>query len=489
MASAESRRAGLSKSRILSGLQCTKRLFLETYKRELAETDDAELVFQFGHMVGECARSLWPEGILIEGEDLRKALDLTRQYLEAGEQRPLFEATVDYEGVLVRVDILVPEATGYRLIEVKASTSVKPEHLPDVAVQTYVLEQAGLPVTRVELAHVDNTFVYTEPGNYEGLLAYEDVTTEARAYLPHVPDYIQQFRAVLADTEPDIAMGSHCKQPYDCPFMHYCADASGQPEYPVTILPAGGRVASELQAEGYLDLREVPAERLTNTNHQRVHRVTLNGAPELLPDAKAELEALPYPRYYLDFESLGVPIPIWLGMRPYEAVPIQYSLHIEHADSRLDHHEFLDTSGEPPFRALAEDLMASAGTVGPIFVYSSYEKQMLNQLIKYCPEWAGPLEALIERLYDLLPLVRANYYHPAMRGSWSIKAVLPTIAPELAYETLGDVSHGNAAQGAYLQLISGELEKEQRERIESALRRYCSHDTLAMVRLVEYLNT
>ena len=83
--------------------------------------------------------------------------------------------------------------------------------------------------------------------------------------------------------------------------------------------------------------------------------------------------------------------------------------------------------------------------------------------------------------------MRAGYYHPAMKGSWSIKAVLPTVAPELDYSELGEVRDGIGAQGAYLEFVDPATPPERRAALAADLRRYCALDTLALQRLVEHL--
>ncbi len=111
---------------------------------------------------------------------------------------------------------------------------------------------------------------------------------------------------------------------------------------------------------------------------------------------------------------------------------------------------------------------------------------MLHELAARYGDLAAGLRSLAERIVDLHPIMRRHYYHPAMHGSWSIKAVLPTLAPELSYETLGAVRDGLAAQTAYLEAIDPKTPAARRAALRRALLDYCRHDTLALVRLVEF---
>ena len=468
-------KTGLSKSRILSGLQCQKRLYLETYSKELADESGSEYAFAVGNQIGEIARTLHPGGKLIEHDNaLGLALEETQVLLSDSDDVTIFEATIQHEGVLIRADILIKTNESVEFIEVKAATSVKPQYLPDCAVQAWVLAQAGYPCNTIKLAHVDNTFVYKGDGDYRGLLNYVDVTEKANPLLQQIPQWVAQMRELLAGEEPDIEMGAQCTTPYQCPFVNYCQPP--QPDFPVTLLPHGSKVATELKAEGYEDLCNVPEGRLNNANHERVRRITVSGKPELLPGTAEILKALPYPRYYLDFETVAFAVPVWTGTRPYEALPFQWSCHIEHADGSLEHEEFLDTSGVAPMRALAEKMITTLGEEGIVFMYSSFERRIIRELAARFPDLSAELESIVDRLFDLLPLVRKHYYHPDMKGSWSIKAVLPTVAPDLNYEELDKIHDGMAASSAFMEIVSGNMSVEDKARTTQSLLEYRSEE-------------
>ena len=478
----------LSKSKIISGLQCPKRLYLEIHQPKLRQDSaQTEALFAMGHRVGEIAQELVPDGVMIamENWDIGRAIEATRRLLAAPDPPPLFEATFSHNNILVRADILLPESGGYRLAEVKASTSVKDYHLNDCATQAWVIEGAGYPVHRVELAHVDNSFVYPGEGRYEGLLFHADVTEEIQAIKPHVPEWAAQFQEMLAGDLPDIEVGPHCTDPFECPFIDVCWPED--PDYPVGLLPRGRSVAEDLLALGIDDVRDIPEGYLENPLHERVREATATGQPFIDPAIREYLNRLPYPRFYLDFETIGSAVPIWIGTRPYQThLPFQWSLHIEPEPGMQEHAEFLDLSGENPMRPLAEALLAALGDIGPVFVYSHFEKAVLHQIGSFYPDLQARLEAIIERLEDLLPLMRAYYYHPEMKGSWSIKAVLPTVAPELNYADLEEIQDGGAAQAAYLEACELAEGLERYESLRNNLLKYCEMDTLALVKIVHH---
>ena len=135
-----------------------------------------------------------------------------------------------------------------------------------------------------------------------------------------------------------------------------------------------------------------------------------------------------------------------MGTRPYEKLPFQWSCHVERAPGQFEHREFLDLSGEDPSRACAEALLSALETSGPVLAYhASFERDVLRSLAQHFPDLRHALETVRSRFFDLEDVVRDHYYHPEMRGSCSIKVVLPTVAPDLDYEQLDEVKDGSAA--------------------------------------------
>ena len=478
----------LSKSKIISGWQCAKKLWLEVHDPDRAEVDPAlERIFELGHEVGELARRLFPGGVLI-GHDHRldEALAETAARLGAPGPVTLFEATFRHEGVLIRADVIERSADGaIRLVEVKAGTKVKPVNYIDCAVQNWVLTGLGLAPDRIELAHINNQFVYAGDGEYDGILKFVDLTEESRAAAAEVSRWVDDNRRLLAGPLPEIHIGPQCTNPYDCPFIPWCTPP--QPPYPVRRLPGRGKVMWELIEAGIEDIRDIPAGRLTNPTQEWVRRVTQEGRAELKPGAAAQLGEMGWPRYYLDFETVAFAVPVWAGTRPYEALPFQWSCHVEHPDGRLEHREWLAAGDEPPMRACAETLLAGLDEGGPIFTYTGYEARVLKTLAERFPDLASALAGLEARLFDLHPLTKQTYYHPDMRGSWSIKAVLPTLDADMRYDALGEIQEGGSASQAFLEILQPDLPATRRRQLRKDLIDYCAYDTLALVRLAETL--
>lgn len=182
-------------------------------------------------------------------------------------------------------------------------------------------------------------------------------------------------------------------------------------------------------------------------------------------------------------------MPVWANTRAYMQVPFQWSCHIETAKDEITHCDFLADGQSDPRRPFAESLITAVGTSGSIFVYNApFERSRMQELAAIYADLAPALNAAIQRIVDLLPISREHYYHPDMRGSWSIKAVLPTIAPDLAYVNL-EVANGGMAQEAFAEMMHSTTSKERSQQLRDALLLYCERDTLAMVRIAHYFES
>ncbi len=483
------RRIRLSKSRLVAYRQCPKRLWLQTFRRELGErTEAVENRMAQGNLVGAVAQRLYPGGRLIgHVDDLTAALNETRAALGQPGDVTLFEPALRCMDILVRADVLIRRDRGYRMIEVKASTKVKDYHVTDAAIQTWVARGAGLNIERVELAHINTSYVYPGGGDYQGLFTHVDMTDAVLPLQEQVPQWLADAQRDLGGPMPSITVGKHCHAPFECEFLAYCAPDTA--EYPVGLLPHGARLAQRLQSEGFADLRDVPIDRLSRDDHQRIWRVTVRGTAEIDPAAAGKIAALPWPRWFLDFETVGPAVPLWKGTRPYQKIPMQWSCHRQDEDGTVSElPPFLDTTGADPRRAFAESLAASVGDTGAIIVYNAaFERGVLLQCAEAFPDLAPALRGMAARLFDLWPFTRDHYYHPAMMGSWSIKNVLPTIDPDLDYGNLDNVQSGDMVEPVYFEMIDPQTGDARRRELESALLVYCSRDTLGMVRLAQFL--
>src|SRR5687767_1537374 len=278
---------GLSKSRLMSFRQCPKRLWLDVHRPDLAVTDpQTEAIFATGHEVGAIAQRLYDDGrgVLIEYDRaMVGALARTQEVLAQASTSPIFEATFERDGLLIRADVLLRGTGGPKLIEVESSSSLKPEHVEDCAIQYWVLEHTSTKPGAVFLAHINNQFVYERPGDYAGLLVENDLTAEVKARSSAVPALLEQAKEVAASHEPESPIGSRCSKPYGCPYRGHCWKDTA---YPLTGLPSIGKHLDALLGEGHFDIRSLPESSLRSEDQKRVWRATRCGNAELRPGAR-----------------------------------------------------------------------------------------------------------------------------------------------------------------------------------------------------------
>ncbi len=485
----------LSKSKLLAYRQCARRLWLEVHRSDLrADSAATEVSFAVGHQVGDIARRLYDpkgKGVLIDpqADGFEAAFSRTKELLQSAQ--PVFEAGFRAEGALALADVMLPVRRsgklGWRMVEVKSSTSVKDYHRDDAAVQSFVARASGVPLTGIALAHVNSDWIYPGNEDYNGLLSECDLTDEAFSRGEEVRSWIAGAQQIVAKKrKPNVATGKQCSTPYECGFLAYCQSLEQQAEQPIRWLPGrlSNRLQAHIEAHGLIELRDAPDE-LLNDKQQRVKAVTLSGKPYFDQcSAAIVLAAHKLPAYFLDFETIQFAVPIWKGTRPYQQIPFQFSMHRLSRTGKLEQQAFLDLSGADPSKAFAEALIAACGERGPIFVYNAgFETARIRELAGRFPRFTNSLLALNERVVDLLPVARDHYYHPSQQGSWSIKAVLPALCPDLNYGKLDGVQDGGMAMDAFLEALEPQTSKARKAEIEQQLLVYCALDTYAMVRL------
>jgi len=481
----------IDKTNYLRGCQCSKLLWHSFNRRETIPAPDAsaQAVFDQGREVGRLAQRLFPDGIDVGHNfcDLDRAVALTKEAIQS--RRPTCEATFTSADASARVDILVPVGVDrWDLYEVKSSTSAKVVYLNDVAFQVRVLRDAGVNVRRAILVYIDNGYVRDGVVDVDGLFVQQDVTDAVDELLADVEDNIDRMQEVIAlDQCPEVAIGPHCDKPYTCPLHDQCW--AHVPEHSVFTLVRIGAKAFKLAEHGILDIQRIPHDFKLTPRQEIQRQVVLTGEPHIDRAAvQAFLDRLKYPVHYLDFETLGPAIPLFDNTSPFEAVPFQYSLHIQQAaGAEPAHHMYLADGTGDPRREFMESLRAALGDKGSIIVYNaSFEKGVLTRCAEVLPEFKPWVNRVKRRVIDLhLPFKRFDYYHPAQRGSTSIKAVMPALTGR-GYEEL-EIQEGGTASNEFMRVTFGNVTDAERQRVLSRLEDYCGRDTEGMVWIVEAL--
>ncbi|MFT5740873.1 MAG: hypothetical protein ACI822_002206, partial [Gammaproteobacteria bacterium] len=477
----------ISKSQYLKGLQCPKALWLFKNRKDLAaEPDQRRLnLFETGRRVGDLAKDLFPGGLEVayRQSDYQGMIDATCQLTSS--ETVIYEGSFSANGVFVRADILVKNGQAWDIYEVKATASTKAVHKPDLSIQWYVIGQ-HLPLNKAYLVHLNTAYRRSAVLDVGGLFSVDDVTRDAQDGQASISDTLNDLEQVLAGGEPDILIGTHCNNPYQCDFHHHCwRDVPFPSVLNLARLNGDKRfeyfhqgIVTYEDARDYIDLNAVQSLQVNTV---------LNGEPHIDSNAIAEyLGDVLYPINFLDFETFQDAIPRFDGQAPYKNIPFQYSLHILHANGELEHKEFLAPESGDPRLMLAQQLLADITTEGTIVAFhQSFEIGVIRSLAGRFDQYAAQLMALSNRFKDLeTPFKQLIYYHPDFHGSFSIKSILPALfpdAPELDYKNL-DIQSGDVAMNVFPHLHEV-VDLDEKESIRKSLLAYCRLDTLAMVKI------
>ncbi len=488
----------LSKSRFVAGIQCHKLLWWRAHEPDAPELEPDIVLqdrFDQGAQVGKLAQTRFPGGVLIDFPhyEVEKKISATQDALNAGAP-VIFEASFLADDTFVAVDVLERAESGFNLIEVKSSTKQKDEHIPDAAVQTHVLRRCGVDVVSAEIMHLNKEYRFPDTGD---LFQRTDVTAPVEALLDEVPGEIEKQREVLQGPLPEVAIGPHCYEPRDCPFLKRCWPQDRN--HIKKLYNVGPKKAADYMRRGIHTIDDIPAKQKLPEAARRQLKSMAENRLIVEPTLPRDLEAFDYRLGFLDFETIMRAVPVWLGMKPWEQAAAQFSYH-EQANSRAaaagmaggsgkyEHWEFLAEGPEDARPLLAERMIEATQNAERVATYSGFEKARIRSLQESVPQLATELKELEGKLLDLLPVVRNNVYHPDFEGSFSIKAVLHPLVPDLTYDDLIIVDGMVASvKIARLLFVSGKIPPDQVDQTRHDLLEYCKRDTWAMVKLVERL--
>ncbi len=485
----------MSKTTFMRGVQCWKSLYLNRFHPDLRNepTDEQQMRMETGQKVGKLAQALFPGGVEVDirsHDNLQDAVSYTQRLIDEGTQI-IYEAGFQCDEVLIFTDILVKETDGWTIYEVKSSTSLKKQYILDTAIQYYVASKSGLPIKDISLVYVNNQYVRTNEIDVCAMFTIESVLERVLEAQDFIEQTIPELKGVFKlDDIPSIDIGEYCHDPVDCDFTDYCW--SHIPQDSVFAL-TGLRYSKKFQLymSGIIQLDQIPDDYPLNDKQRLQVECDISKSVHIDRNSIQHfLSGIRSPRYFLDFETYAPTVPLYHNSRPYQQIPFQYSLHFKKSkQSELEHYEFLCMPQEDPRRELIARLLGDIGEEGDIIVYNKrFEIHILEELMRDFPEYEYELKGIIMRIRDLmLPFEKRYYYSPEMQGSYSIKAVLPVLVPGLDYSDLA-IAGGSSAMYAFEQMLDETNESVIRETRRNLLE-YCGRDTLAMVRVLEVLES
>ncbi|MES2561079.1 MAG: DUF2779 domain-containing protein [Bacteroidota bacterium] len=443
----------LSKSTFMYGCQCPKRLYLHKKHKHLSNPEDEkqEAVFAAGTDSGLLARQLFPDGVDASPPDAFQyalAAKNTQAYLAT--HFVIYEATFIYDGVMCAIDILVRKDNQWYAFEVKGTNSAKPQHITDAALQYAVITGSGLELADFSIVHFNKSYVRKGEIDVQQLFSATSVINEVWREQDAIIEKIGGLKATIAQPDiPEVPVGPQCIKPYPCNFTTYC-------------------------------FRDIEVEETPD----------IKGEIQVFTEPlKGFMEDIRYPLHFFDFETMMYGVPQFDDSSPWQQLPFQYSLHIQQTEtSKLEHRFFLGDGVADPRGALLQQMLTDLGTKGTILVYyKPFEIGRLKELAILFPLHKAAIENIVSRIVDLIvPFKKGMVKIPATQGSNSIKDVLPALVPELSYQTL-NIQEGGTASFKYTQL--GQMNPIDQHFTQQDLLAYCEMDTLAMVKIWEWLRS
>jgi len=466
----------LTKSKYMVGLQCPKYLWMMFH--DLDKIPEFDIATQFimaqGNKIGQIAKKLFPEGVDLPERDFKGNLQKTKGLLS--DRKTIFEAGIIAGDLYARADVLIPVGDEWDIVEVKGSTKVKPEHVHDVSFQRYVYEKSGLKIRKCFLLHINNKFVKDGDIIPNELFTKEEITTEVDDAIVGIQERIDDMLEIVNNKEaPDVAIGNGCNLGLEC-VSEDCW--SFLPESHVFELYRGGKKSLELLEAEVFAIKDIPEEFKLNKKQEIQRKCANTGEVHVNKDGiKKFLDGLKEPVHYMDFETFNVGVPLYDGVRPYQQVPFQFSVHV--GDK---HYEYLHDSKSDPRKKFLSELKKALGSSGSIVVYyQSFEIGRLRELAEAFPEEKEWVDSVISRIVDLIvPFQNFDYYNPAQKGSCSIKEVLPAVIGKNPYKDL-NINNGGLASVSYYEMVFDGIDARKN------LLEYCKLDTWAMVLIVREL--
>ena len=466
-------------------LECGCYLWMAKKKADLLPPPSASDLFreQEGEKVDALAKRLFPDGVELTAFN-ENGWRTSKKLIDA-KTKVLFQPTiVAGNGLSCRADILTYDAAAntWEIREVKSSTSVRPKDIEDVAFQRICFEDAGIPVSRMFLIHINKAYVKQGPIDSEKFFVTVDITKEVEEIIDETREGIKIARKhLIYENWPSAHVVESCTNPKSCKYFKYYLQGMEDPQALATELSP--RYAIELLERDILPLESLDTSFV----------VELGYTPEVKyidrEAIRSELKELQYPIYFLDYETCSSPIPMFDGTKPWQQLPFQYSLHIRPAKgAKLEHKEFIATENKNPIADIAAQLTKDIGEEGSVVVWNAtFERTRNKEIAKAYPEYASEIESINARMFDLMVIFRKKMYtrHEFYRG-YSIKYILPALVPGLSYKDLV-VQEGGTASASWPILIDVKTPSSEKNELKKNMLLYCGLDTMAMVRILEEL--
>ena len=489
----------INKSKYCGFCQCPKSVWLKNNKPEEFVSDQSVIErVSNSNEICDMQRGYFGDYIdvteCVTEYDISLLVSKTTELIDAG-TKVICKGSFLYDDAYCTVDILRKEDKGYSIYKSKSSTT--PNHhsyIVEISYQKYILEKCGIDVVSTNVINVNTGYTFSGELDTNQLFKVTNVDELVAEEIVNVEDNISKLKEILEmTTEPNIELNTGCHSPYPCGFWKYCAKRLPTPSvfdlYGTSIQKKIEYYSKDIVT--FEDIRNSGEDLGFIQNMQVEH--TLNNSPTYIDTkgVKEFLDKLWYPIYFLDFETTQPALPQYKRSRPYQPIPFQYSLHyIEEKGGKVKHKEYIANPNKDPRRQIAKRLCRDIPGDACVLAFNKFfERGRIIDLAKLYPMYRDKLNVIAYNIKDLIDPFNAGFvYNKDMGNSMSIKSILPALYPNdpsLNYDNLVGVQNGNEAMMIYPKMKT--MSHRERRQTKKSLLEYCKLDTLAMVKIYEYL--
>ncbi len=397
--------------------------------------------------------------------------------------KTIYGASFVAGGYLAKAGILQKlDDNSWHLFEVKSGRKYKAKYARDMSFNTMVLAKSGLVVSKTTILCLSND--YRLGMNISQLFKGLDCTEKVE---PKVQEFLILSDEVLENIEsenmPEPYLKKNCK---NCPVFDGCM--SKDVKNHIFDLPRLSVLAiEELITAGVDTIDKIPADFELTQMQQIVKNCVLINTNYVSENLKAELGNIKQPFYYLDFESMITIMPLYRDIAPHTQFLTQFSIDkTDDTGNILDHYEYIADQTRDCRREIAEKLIKYLGEEGSVVTYANFERNAISNLAGLFPNLCEKLNKIAGRIVDLELIVKKNYYDINFRGRSSIKKILPVLVPEMNYADL-KIGDGGDAAASFAFMAMGLCDDKKIEETKKNLLKYCARDTLAMVKIHQFL--
>ncbi|WP_412059520.1 DUF2779 domain-containing protein [Leptospira interrogans] len=471
----------LTKSDFITGFQCEYLLWLNTYQPH-PDFDPFEHQYispKQKSLLRDLSHSLFPKSKNVRYSDTE-----TRKFLKSGQS--VRSACLETEKFIMKTEYILPnkEIPGtFEIVVLKASSSFKKQHIPEIAFQKFVAEESGFPISKCSLLFVNSKFQFEDEIHIDSFFVRKDVTDEVFLKEKETKECAYSlFDLVSRKNLPPRFTSNLCSHPRDCSYPDICLARKVPGD--IFTLREGKAESLKFYKQGILYLKDIQeTENLTARQKTQVQTMQ-TGKPFINQKVFTELfEKIRYPIYFLDFESINPPIPVYPKTYPFQHVPFLLSLQVIRKDlfQEPENFHYIDDGIVDPRKGILEKLQEWILPEGTIVCFNDkFEKRCLDESAAIFTEYKDWLKSIQDNFLDLAtPFWGYEYYHPDQKGSTSLKTILPIITGK-NYKNL-KIQSGQMANSEFLRAKTESMSENERKEVEKNLIEYCKLDTYAMI--------